>query len=99
MLRKIGFGILSVVLFFGLIFVFQQIWNMTLPTIFDLKLISYWQALGLVVLARILFGGFGFRWMNSCSSEDFFGNKKHSKKCKLSKEEKEAVISKLYSND
>lgn len=35
------------------------LWNALLPSIFDLKAIGYWQALGLLVLARILFGSFG----------------------------------------
>ncbi len=41
--------------------VVQQLWNWLLPQIFGWRLISFWQALGLLVLCRILFGGFGFR--------------------------------------
>jgi hypothetical protein len=37
------------------------LWNAILPHIFALPMISYWQALGLFVLSRILFGGFHFR--------------------------------------
>ena len=35
------------------------LWNVLLPSIFGLKAIGYLQALGLLVLARILFGSFG----------------------------------------
>jgi len=35
------------------------LWNGLLPVIFGLKAIGYWQALGLLILARILFGSFG----------------------------------------
>jgi hypothetical protein len=39
--------------------VVQQLWNWLLPPIFGLREISFWQALGLLALCRILFGGFG----------------------------------------
>jgi|SRR5215472_183584 len=38
-----------------------QLWNWLLPPIFGLPLITFWQALGLLALSRILFGGFGGR--------------------------------------
>lgn len=40
-------------------FVVFLLWNWLMPTIFGLVAISYWQALGLFLLARILLGGFG----------------------------------------
>ena len=44
------------------IFVFGQIlmllWNALMPLIFHLPLITFWQALGLLILSKILFGGF-----------------------------------------
>lgn len=36
------------------------LWNAILPDIFDVKRITYGQALGLFILCRILFGGFQF---------------------------------------
>ncbi|MCX6308011.1 MAG: hypothetical protein NTY32_03955 [Bacteroidia bacterium] len=36
------------------------LWNWILPTISTLTTITYWQAMGLFVLCRILFGGFRF---------------------------------------
>ena len=38
--------------------VLMLLWNALIPAIFGLKAITYLQALGLLVLARILFGGF-----------------------------------------
>jgi hypothetical protein len=35
------------------------LWNWLAPALFGLKLINFWQALGLLALCRILFGGFG----------------------------------------
>lgn len=39
--------------------VIMVLWNSLMPAIFGLTAISYWQALGLLVLARLLFGNFG----------------------------------------
>lgn len=36
-----------------------QLWNWLLPSLFGLRQITFWQALGLLALCRILFGGFG----------------------------------------
>ena len=35
------------------------LWNWLTPTLFGLPQITFWQALGLLALCRILFGGFG----------------------------------------
>ncbi|MFK3659144.1 hypothetical protein ACI2I2_01310 [Scandinavium sp. NPDC088450] len=39
----------------------MSLWNALLPAIIGVKTIGFWQALGLLVLCRILFGGLGFR--------------------------------------
>ncbi len=39
--------------------VVRQLWNWLLPPIFGWHQITFWQALGVLVLCRILFGGFG----------------------------------------
>ncbi len=48
-------------------FVVMSLWNILMPGIFGVRTISFWQALGLLVLSKILFGGFrpyggGPRW-------------------------------------
>ena len=37
----------------------RQLWNWLLPTLFGAPRITFWQALGLLALCRILFGGLG----------------------------------------
>jgi hypothetical protein len=37
----------------------QYLWNWLLPSLFGWREVSFWQALGMLVLCRILFGGFG----------------------------------------
>lgn len=36
--------------------VFMFLWNITMPDVFGLKAISYWQAFRLLLLAGIIFG-------------------------------------------
>ncbi len=38
----------------------MALWNAILPEVLDARPLSYWQALGLLLLSRILFGGFRF---------------------------------------
>lgn len=40
--------------------VVMLLWNWLLPTLFGLPSVTFWQAIGLLALCRILFGGFGF---------------------------------------
>ncbi len=48
---------------FGVLFVFvsglavMSLWNALIPTIFGLTTIGFWQAIGLMLLSRLLFGG------------------------------------------
>jgi len=37
----------------------MHLWNWLLPPLFGWRIINFWQALALLVLCRILFGGFG----------------------------------------
>lgn len=37
----------------------RLLWNVLLPPLFGFPLLTFWQALGLLALCRILFGGFG----------------------------------------
>lgn len=37
----------------------MHLWNWLMPTLFGLKMITFWQGLGLLVLCRILVGGLG----------------------------------------
>ena len=37
----------------------MHLWNWLLPPLFGFREIGFWQAIGLLILCRILFGGFG----------------------------------------
>jgi hypothetical protein len=48
-------GILAIAIFgFGV----MSLWNWLVPAVFGGKLITFWQAIGMLVLSRILVGGF-----------------------------------------
>ena len=51
-------AILFVVMLAGFGFVVMGLWNWLMPALFGLKLIGYWQAVGLIILSKLLFGGF-----------------------------------------
>lgn len=44
----------------------QHLWNWLLPTLFKLPLITFWQAVGLVLLSRLLFGNVGGGGRSCC---------------------------------
>lgn len=39
-------------------FVVMSLWNWLAPTVFGARPINFWQALGILILSKILFGGF-----------------------------------------
>lgn len=86
--KKIFIGIAIVILFFLVIALLQFLWNKLMPEIFGLKTIDYWQALGLFILSKLLFGrGFG-------KSGPGFGRKMRHReldRSDLSEEEKERL--------
>ena len=47
-------AIVALVIF---MFIFMWIWNLVMPDVFGVKQITLWQALGILILASILFGG------------------------------------------
>jgi hypothetical protein len=52
-----------------------QLWNWLLPPLFGVRQITFWQALGILVLCRILFGGFGFHGSQRSHSRRRVGNR------------------------
>jgi hypothetical protein len=64
--RGIGFGILGVIGFslFLLIggAIIMLLWNWLMPSLFQLSMITFWQAVGLALLARLVFGWSHKRW-------------------------------------
>ena len=58
LLRALKIGLFGIVAVGAVSFVVMDLWNVLMPGIFAVRTISFWQALGLLVLSKILFGGF-----------------------------------------
>lgn len=83
-LKLVGYilaGISLAVLFAFLFGYFVMLlWNWLMPVIFGLPCINYWQAVGIIVLARLIFGGFGHGhdshkkhnkpWLKDCCDDE-----------------------------
>ena len=80
-------------IFLAVALIVMWLWNCILPEVVGVKSINYWQAMGILVLSKILFGGFrgGARkkWMD-CKEEHL--NKKTEN---FSDDEKEQFKQKL----
>jgi len=78
--RIIGWTLMGVcfaalfALVFG--FVVKWLWNWLMPALFGLGAITYWQAFGIVLLAKLLFGGFGGHHR---SNHDHFSSRFHDR--------------------
>lgn len=69
------------------------LWNLLIPGIFGLAAINFWQAIGLFILARILFGGFGFG-MKGRMMAAHHKNPIHDKWMKMTPEQRREFINK-----
>src|SRR6267378_4353303 len=56
--RVLKFAAIALVAITVFSFVVMQLWNWILPPVVGWHPITFWQALGLLVLSKILFGGF-----------------------------------------
>jgi hypothetical protein len=77
-LRVVGYVLLGLVgvAAMGIVFGYaiMLLWNWLMPQLFGVKMITYWQAIGIFALAKLIFG-FGFGSGDSKSKK----NKKHGK--------------------
>jgi hypothetical protein len=57
-MKGIMFLVIGVAAAIGFTFVAMSLWNWLMPELFGLKLLTYWQTLGLLALTWIFFGRF-----------------------------------------
>lgn len=84
----IGIIILAIAAIAALTYILMSLWNGILVSVLTVKAITFWQALGILVLSKILFGGFG----KGCRCHRHHGgwnNKMMEKWEKMSPEERE----------
>jgi succinate dehydrogenase hydrophobic anchor subunit len=48
---------IGLLILFVLIVLFKWLWNITMPEVFGIKEVTFWQAFRIMILASILFGG------------------------------------------
>jgi hypothetical protein len=91
--RSVVSRIVRVLMFLPLIIVFAALfgwvvmwlWNWLMPALFGLKTITYWQAWGLVVLGRILFGG----WRGASGGHGYRGRRIARRWARMTPQERE----------
>lgn len=95
-LRKLKFGLLAIVGIAALSGVIMLLWNLLIPDIFGLTTLNFWQALGLFVLARLLFGRFGGGHGRGCRPgfETMKGGQMSAKWANMTEEQRKEFICK-----
>ncbi len=66
MKKIIGFIILAIAAVALLGYIVMSLWNCVLVAVLGVSLITFWQAVGLLILSKILFGGFHGRCGGRC---------------------------------
>lgn len=86
--KKLFKGLFMLCFLFLLPFIIMSLWNAILPEVLDARTITYWQALGLFILSRILFGGFNCGGSKRCGRPGFGKAGFRQKFMNMSEEEK-----------
>lgn len=60
--KRIAHGLIFIAVFAAAIAVTMVLWNWLIPEIIGWSAINYWQAAGLAILCRLLFGGLGHKF-------------------------------------
>lgn len=72
-------------------FVVMQLWNHVLTAVVQVPLIDFWQAIGLLILSKILFGGIRGRWGGSRDCHGGWKSEMREKWRNMSAEEREKL--------
>src|SRR5207237_9118940 len=67
----------------------MHLWNWLLPPLFGWRQITFWQALGLLLLCRILFGGLGVRGSHRSNMRSKMSQRMAAWWAKMTPEERE----------
>lgn len=84
--RKISGFIVLAIAFIGLFgWIVMELWNAILVPVLQVGAVTFWQAIGILVLCKILFGGFKKSW----GEKHKWGNEMKEKWQQMTPEEKE----------
>lgn len=84
--------ILMIIMVAALSAVVMLLWNWLLPALAGIKTISFIQAAGMLILTRILFGGWGGGFLMRAHAHAHHHNAIHQKWMKMSPEERKEFI-------
>jgi hypothetical protein len=94
-LKFIAFGFLFVL---GFGFLTMSLWNWLVPALFNGPIISFYQAIGLLILSKILFGGFkgrggrcGGHWGGRHPRHEYWRKRMEERMSSMTEEEKEKM--------
>jgi hypothetical protein len=90
-------GILAAIAAFGI--AVMLLWNALVPSIFGLAVINFWQALGLLALTRLLFGGFGKNFLHGArmrATDGFGKNPLRAKWAKMTPQERREFVNRCH---
>ena len=92
--RIAGCVVLGALFLVAIAYVTMLLWNWLVPVLFNGPVISYWQAVGLLVLSKILFSGKG-SWGGHARGCDHRVSAWKNKLSSMTPEEREAFKKKL----
>ena len=87
--KIIGFIVMAIICLAILAYVVMLLWNGVLVKVVPVSMVSYSQALGILLLSKILFGGFKGGW--GSRYKDHWKQKMEHKWQQLSPEEREKI--------
>ncbi len=87
--KKFFFAPLAIVALALFAWVTMLLWNALLPAILSVSSITFWQAAGLLILARLLFGGMHSHWKRPWSNSKMDYELRHKIKNMTPEERKE----------
>jgi hypothetical protein len=98
-MNKVGkiaaFGLLAITGIFVVGFITMQLWNWLVPVLFKGPLITIWQALGLLLLSKLLFWGFGGKGHHYDRKRAYWRTQCREKFSSMTPEERELVKQKM----
>lgn len=78
----IGGIALAILLAFIFGYFVMLLWNWLMPALFGLPVINFWMAFGIIILSRLIFGGFGHGHPQKRNHHDRYYGSKFRNRCR-----------------
>jgi len=95
--KKIFFVPLAIIAFALFSWITMLLWNVLMPAIFGITAITFWQAAGVIILARLIFG-FGHHRSWGYRSSPYVNHDLREKIKAMTPEEKKEFFRKMHYN-